>query len=97
MMYYPLRERELRVKTDVIDLKLDRLFWRRVFGKTIFRMFVELIHAQQFRGCVARHRGNYKVKAFSSAAALAADYLRYLRQKIAQFESRAELTNSSQN
>jgi hypothetical protein len=34
-------------------------------GKTIFSQVVELIHPQQFRRCVARYRGNYKVKAFS--------------------------------
>jgi Domain of unknown function (DUF4372) len=34
-------------------------------GQTIFSQVVELIHPQQFRRCVARYRGNYKVKAFS--------------------------------
>jgi Domain of unknown function (DUF4372) len=34
-------------------------------GKTIFSQVVELIHPQQFRRCVARYRGDYKVKAFS--------------------------------
>jgi hypothetical protein len=34
-------------------------------GKTIFSQVIELIHPQQFRRCVARYRGNYKVKAFS--------------------------------
>ena len=34
-------------------------------GKTLFSQFIELIHPQQFRRCVARYRGNYKVKAFS--------------------------------
>ena len=34
-------------------------------GKTIFSQVVELIHPQQFRRCVVRYRGDYKVKAFS--------------------------------
>src|ERR1700747_3108932 len=34
-------------------------------GKTIFSQVIEFIHPQQFRRCVARYRGNYKVKAFS--------------------------------
>ena len=34
-------------------------------GKTIFSQVVELIHPQQFRRCVLRYRGDYKVKAFS--------------------------------
>lgn len=34
-------------------------------GKTIFSQIVELIHPQQFRRCVERYRGNYKLKAFS--------------------------------
>jgi hypothetical protein len=34
-------------------------------GKTIFSQVVELVHPQQFRRCVARYRGDYKVKAFS--------------------------------
>jgi Domain of unknown function (DUF4372)/Transposase DDE domain len=34
-------------------------------GRTIFSQVVELIHPQQFRRCVARYRGDYKVKAFS--------------------------------
>jgi hypothetical protein len=34
-------------------------------GKTIFSQVVELIHPQQFHRCVARYRGDYKVKAFS--------------------------------
>jgi hypothetical protein len=34
-------------------------------GKTIFSQIVELIHPQQFHRCVARYRGDYKVKAFS--------------------------------
>ena len=34
-------------------------------GKTIFSQVVELIHPQQFCRCVARYRGDYKVKAFS--------------------------------
>jgi hypothetical protein len=34
-------------------------------GKTIFSKVIGFIHPQQFRRCVARYRGNYKVKAFS--------------------------------
>jgi hypothetical protein len=34
-------------------------------GKTIFSQVIELIHPQQFRRCVVRYRGDYKVKAFS--------------------------------
>jgi hypothetical protein len=34
-------------------------------GKTIFSQVVKLIHPQQFRRCLARYRGDYKVKAFS--------------------------------
>ena len=34
-------------------------------GKTIFSQIVELIHPQQFRRCVERYRGNYKLRAFS--------------------------------
>src|SRR6516225_7177720 len=34
-------------------------------GKTIFSQVIEFIHPQQFGRCVARYRGNYKVKAFS--------------------------------
>ena len=34
-------------------------------GKTIFAQIVERIHPQQFRRCVERYRGNYKLKAFS--------------------------------
>jgi Domain of unknown function (DUF4372) len=34
-------------------------------GKTIFSQVVEVIHPQQFRRCVVRYCGNYKVKAFS--------------------------------
>ena len=39
--------------------------WGVFPGKTIFSQVVELIHPQQFRRCVARYRGNYKVKSFS--------------------------------
>src|SRR4029077_4800558 len=39
--------------------------WVVFQGKTIFSQVVELIHPQQFRRCVARYRGDYKVKAFS--------------------------------
>ena len=34
-------------------------------GKNIFSQVVELIHPQQFRRCVVRYCGDYKVKAFS--------------------------------
>jgi hypothetical protein len=34
-------------------------------GKTIFSQVVELIHPQQFRRCVERYGGDYKVRAFS--------------------------------
>ena len=64
-MDYALIGKDLRVKKDVSDLKLDPLFWGVFSGKTIFSQVVELIHPQQFRRCVARYRGDYKVKAFS--------------------------------
>src|SRR5271166_3193872 len=32
----PLKNRDLRVKKDVSDLKLDPLFWERVLGKNYF-------------------------------------------------------------
>ena len=35
-MGYALNDRDLRVKKDVSDLKLDRLFWRRVLRKNYF-------------------------------------------------------------
>jgi hypothetical protein len=35
-MDYALNDRDLRVEKDVSDLKLDRLFWRRVLGKNYF-------------------------------------------------------------
>jgi hypothetical protein len=34
-------------------------------GKTIFSQVIELIHPQQFRRCVERYRGHYKLRAFS--------------------------------
>jgi hypothetical protein len=34
-------------------------------GKTIFPQVIELIHPQQFRRCVERYRGHYKLRAFS--------------------------------
>jgi hypothetical protein len=34
-------------------------------GKTIFSQVIERIHPQQFRRCVERYRGHYKLKAFS--------------------------------
>jgi hypothetical protein len=64
-MDYTFKKRDLRVKKDVSDLKLDPLFWGHVLGKTIFSQAVELIYPQQFRRCVGRCCGNYKVKAFS--------------------------------
>ena len=39
--------------------------WGVFQGKTIFSQVVERIHPQQFRRCVARYRGHYKVKSFS--------------------------------
>src|ERR1700745_3519861 len=39
--------------------------WGVFQGKTIFSQVVELIHPQQFRRCVARYHGHYKVKSFS--------------------------------
>ena len=35
-MDYAFNDRDLRVKEDVTDLKLDPLFWRRVLGKNYF-------------------------------------------------------------
>ena len=35
-MDYAFNDRDLRVKRDVSDLKLDPLFWRRVLGKNYF-------------------------------------------------------------
>jgi hypothetical protein len=32
---YAFNDRDLRVKKDVSDLKLDLLFWRRVLGKNL--------------------------------------------------------------
>ncbi len=34
-------------------------------GKTIFRQLVELLPIHEFRRCVKRYRGNYKVTNFS--------------------------------
>jgi len=36
VMDYAFNDRDLRVKKDVSDLKLDPLFWRRVLGKNDF-------------------------------------------------------------
>jgi hypothetical protein len=36
MMDYALKDRDLRAKKDVSDLKLDPLFWGRVLGKNYF-------------------------------------------------------------
>ena len=36
MMDYAFKYRDLRVKKDVSDLKLDPLFWRRVLWKNHF-------------------------------------------------------------
>jgi hypothetical protein len=36
VMDYAFNDRDLRVKKDVSDLKLDPLFWRRVIGKNYF-------------------------------------------------------------
>src|SRR5260370_31692096 len=61
-----LKDKDLRVKKDVSDLRLDRLFRGACSReKLFFSQVVELIHPQQFRRCVACYRGNYKVKAFS--------------------------------
>jgi len=35
-MDYAFNDRDLRVKEDVSDLKLDPLFWRRVLWKNYF-------------------------------------------------------------
>jgi hypothetical protein len=35
------------------------------FGKTVFRQIMEWIHPEQFRRCVTRYNGNYKVRNFS--------------------------------
>jgi hypothetical protein len=35
-------------------------------GDTIISQVVDLIQPQQFRWCVARYRGNYKVKAYKA-------------------------------
>jgi hypothetical protein len=35
-MDYAFHDRDLRVKKDVSDLKLDPIFWRRVLGKNYF-------------------------------------------------------------
>ena len=34
-------------------------------GKTIFAQLIDFIHSYEFRKCVARYNGNYKVKSFS--------------------------------
>jgi DDE family transposase/uncharacterized protein DUF4372 len=34
-------------------------------GKTVFTQVIEWVHPEQFRRCVARHQGNYKVSNFS--------------------------------
>src|ERR1700730_9798065 len=52
-------------KYDVSDLKLDSYSGDAFSGKTIFAQVVKVIHPQQFRRCVARYCGNYKVKEFS--------------------------------
>jgi hypothetical protein len=51
----------------VSDLSLYPLFWGVFSGKTIFSQVVELIHPQQFRRCVVRYRGDYKVKLIGKA------------------------------
>ena len=65
MIDYTFNERDLRVKKGVSDLELDPLFWRRVPGKNDFSQMIELIHPQQFRRCVERYRGDYKLRTFS--------------------------------
>ena len=35
------------------------------FGKTVFTQVMEWVHPEQFRRCVARYQGNYKVSNFS--------------------------------
>ena len=34
-------------------------------GKLVFAQLMELVHPEQFRRCVARYKGEYKVKSFS--------------------------------
>ena len=34
-------------------------------GKLVFSQLLDLIHPEQFRRCVARYKGDYKVKSFS--------------------------------
>ena len=34
-------------------------------GKAVFAQLLEWVHPEQFRRCVARYRGNYKVRDFS--------------------------------
>src|SRR5437588_12205996 len=34
-------------------------------GKTVFTQVMEWVHPEQFRRCVARYQGNYKVSTFS--------------------------------
>jgi hypothetical protein len=34
-------------------------------GKTVLTQVIELVHPEQFRRCVARYQGNYKVSNFS--------------------------------
>ena len=35
------------------------------FGKTVFNQVIEWVHPEQFRRCVTRYQGNYKVRNFS--------------------------------
>jgi hypothetical protein len=34
-------------------------------GKTVFAQWMDFIPAHEFRGCVARYRGHYRVRSFS--------------------------------
>ena len=34
-------------------------------GKLVFAQITDLIHPEQFRRCVARYEGNYKISRFS--------------------------------
>lgn len=66
----------LREKSAVIDLKLTVYYGHSIFlitrkewpmniGKTVFSQLMDFLPIHEFRKCVQRYRGNYKVQSFS--------------------------------
>jgi hypothetical protein len=64
---YAVNDRDLRVKTEVSDLKLEPLFWRRVLGKNyLFASYRIQVAALQLQWTTNRNRSLATAKKYKS-------------------------------